>query len=733
LLASPIQNYTQTSASQTLIQYIHGIDSTGMRRRDSDGDGNVEKLGDIVYSRPKYVGASNGHYNSFNGYTNFIRANRSQQNLLLAGANDGMLHAFDADTGQELWAYIPSSLLPYLEMLARPTYNNQYHRYYVNGQIKVEDVYLGGAWKTIAMFGLEGGGSQWIVLDITDRDSPQLMFELNDEASSGESWNEPVVVVAGGPSTSSSPSAYGWYMVVGTGEDKSTSGTNILVYNLASSPPSAQVISISSSDAAGTRTSSMAAVQSDLDLNVDRGYIGTENGDVFRINMPGAPGTWTVQKLYNGVSAQPITARPTAVLADNPIYSEGGSGSASKPYAVGVYFGTGRYDTTSDVTTVGTTSQNIIGIFDPTDIEGDDYSVVLTNITKSDLENQTLATFDTRFDDDGVYRVPVNKKGFYMNLATSINLSNNFIEPVGMVTHAPTNVRGVVIFSTFLPNQDACSVGGYGFIQALNFRTGGGNLVDSFADPNASFYNGGVPDINEDGSRNSTDLDAGFASGSLGAVLDARVESVDLTSRTPYVHDGELQKNDILLDSSNGSAKPVVSSLGVNGVPGPPAVLFQDGQIVIQSAYIVTVNQETGSEDDDLATVDICYSATGSLEDRETLTVSEADLSDYLAMGAETGACPESEDEDEDDRITICHIPPGNPANAHTITVSQNAWPAHQAHGDTEGSCGGDDDDDGDDGGAGGSTEELSTPDQVPINIYNLPPSVLGYHEVTGE
>lgn len=37
--------------------------------------------------------------------------------------------------------------------------------------------------------------------------------------------------------------------------------------------------------------------------------------------------------------------------------------------------------------------------------------------------------------------------------------------------------------------------------------------------------------------------------------------------------------------------------------------------------------------------------------------------------------------------ITICHIPPGNPANAHTITISINAWPAHQAHGDYEGSC----------------------------------------------
>jgi hypothetical protein len=39
------------------------------------------------------------------------------------------------------------------------------------------------------------------------------------------------------------------------------------------------------------------------------------------------------------------------------------------------------------------------------------------------------------------------------------------------------------------------------------------------------------------------------------------------------------------------------------------------------------------------------------------------------------------------DRVTICHIPPGNPENPQTITVSENAVPAHLAHGDTLGPC----------------------------------------------
>lgn len=43
---------------------------------------------------------------------------------------------------------------------------------------------------------------------------------------------------------------------------------------------------------------------------------------------------------------------------------------------------------------------------------------------------------------------------------------------------------------------------------------------------------------------------------------------------------------------------------------------------------------------------------------------------------------------DGDDKITICHIPPGNPSNRKTITVGESAWAAHSGHGDHRGACG---------------------------------------------
>jgi len=44
----------------------------------------------------------------------------------------------------------------------------------------------------------------------------------------------------------------------------------------------------------------------------------------------------------------------------------------------------------------------------------------------------------------------------------------------------------------------------------------------------------------------------------------------------------------------------------------------------------------------------------------------------------------------ENDNLTICHYPPGNPGNANTITITEASWPTHRDnHGDTMGACAG--------------------------------------------
>lgn len=589
LLATPIASYTTTSAAQTLISYIQGTDYSGMRTRDRDADGYIDRLGDIVYSRPTEVGPKNGNYNTLLGYSDFTASLQSEPRLLLAGANDGMMHAFNSETGEELWAYIPSSQVPYLERLARPAYNTQYRRSYVDGLMTVEDVYRNGQWRTLLMFGLRTGGSTYTVLDITDRDNPTLVWEVSDSSIYGQSWNKPTVVVANG-SGSDNPTNYKWYMVVGTGEGKTTTGTNLAAYLLsATSPPTPTTISISSGDTAGTRTSAVTASQNDADRDVDRLYVGTELGDLYRVRVTGStPTSWTVARLYDGASTQPIVAAPLVVLAENPQYTGSGTGVTSLPLAVGVYFGTGRHDTTSDITTIANQTQGIFGLFDPTDTSSDSLTAVLTNQVKSNMQNQSVSSFNIRFDaTKGKYYVPTGKSGFYIDLATSITVSsNNFINPVGEVVYPPINVFGTVLFTTFLPDNASCDIGGHGFLEGVHFQTGGGSVVDYSVDADNPFYNGGIPDIDGNSAKNQSDLTSGFASGELEGVLDAAVESIDLSDEiTPYEHDGALTTEDVRLHSTNGGILPAVSAVGHTGLPSSPTVLLGSDKVVIQDAY----------------------------------------------------------------------------------------------------------------------------------------------------
>jgi type IV pilus assembly protein PilY1 len=732
LLASPLQNISSNSSANILIDYIRGTDQPDLRGRDGNGNGKTERLGDIVYSRPVYVADRMGNYRSMNGYTSYVQGRQNQVKILLVGANDGMLHAFDAESGVELWAYIPSSLLKHLELLARPTYETSFHKYFVNGQIGVEDVFVNGSWRTYAMFGLGGGGSTWTVLDITNRSAPTLVWEVSHPNSGGESWSEPVVAPVGGGSATD-PGSYSWFMLVGTGEGKPGTGTNLLAYSLSSvTPPTPTVISIASTAPVGTRTTGLTVSQNDNDFNVDRGYIGTEEGHMYRVNMNGLPNTWSVTRIFQGTSTQPIVAKPALVLAANPQHTGSGSGPTNEALAVGVFFGTGRYDQPNDVTTVGATTQSIIGLYDPTSITIDTYATCISNVTRAQLVNQSASVFGVLRKADGVFNLPLPRAGFYMDLDTAIQVTGqNFIRPVGMVTYPPLNIRGTVIFSTFLPSQQQCAVGGYGFIQAVNYMTGGGSIVDYIRNPQDPFYNGGIPDLDGNSTINNNDLTVGYSSGKVQPVFDARVESVDLTNERPYKHDGKLFQNDIWLHASNGGIMPAVASLGIRGVPGPPAILYQNGQIVVQSAY--TDSGDTGYNEDDnepTENITICVVTDASNPDklvRDTRTISEDQLAGYLSQGATIGICPE---DDDDSKVMICHIPPGNPENRHTITVSINAWPAHQAHGDFEGPCDDSDDDDNDDQDED-QDGDLENPDSLPINLYTQPLEVLSFREVT--
>ncbi len=183
------------------------------------GTNRYWKMGDINHSTPVVIGppVEDSAYMGA-GYADFKTAYASRAKVIYVGANDGMLHCFDATTGEELWGFIPYNLLPKLRnMYAVDAGNNtRYyaHDVYCDGSPAVADVQINGVWKTVLVTG-QGPGSGSILgagnvagainyywaLDVTDPTNPQPLWELahttgsgnNKKPTMGETWSTPAI------------------------------------------------------------------------------------------------------------------------------------------------------------------------------------------------------------------------------------------------------------------------------------------------------------------------------------------------------------------------------------------------------------------------------------------------------------------------------------------------------------------------------------------------------------
>jgi hypothetical protein len=324
-------------------------------------------LGDIIHSNPVYVGAPKGTF-TYNGYASFASSNASRDERIYVGANDGMLHAFDADDGSEAWAYIPSMVIGDLDLLAGRPYT---HQYFVDGSLTSRDVYFSSAWHTVLVGGLGAGGKGWFALDITNEDltdetatsgdNIKVLWELDTSDADvgddlGHSFGQAVISKANDGNT---------YAVVGNGYNSVNGIAVLFMINVGTG----DVISLStSSGSSGSPNglSSPSLVDFNYDGTVDYVYAGDIDGNMWKFDVSSeSSGSWGVAysgaPIHPGVATQPIIQAPD--VTRHPV-----SGHL-------VMFGTGRLFTEDDMSDSST--QAIYGIWD-------------SGLTPPDADTQTL-------------------------------------------------------------------------------------------------------------------------------------------------------------------------------------------------------------------------------------------------------------------------------------------------------------------------------------------------------
>lgn len=404
-------------------------------------------MGDAVESTPAYIKKPVYNY-ADPGYSSFVTSQSSRAGAVYLGTNDGMLHAFDAATGKENWAFIPTPVLPNMYKLADKNYATS-HAYYVNGDITIDDVCTASCasasatWKTILVGGLHGGGKGYYALDITDPASPALLWEFTSSnyANLGYSFGRPIVTKKADGT---------WVVLLTTGYNNADGVGRLLVLNPVTG---ALIDTISTATGSSTTPSGLAQINDyvdNLSTNNTAAYVygGDLLGNLWRFDINAGSVMKFAQLLDASSNPQPITVRP-----------ELGNVNGKRM----VFVGTGKYLEASDLT--NTQGQTLYGISDP------DATTTLVNPRGSPLMVQQTLTAVSGISKRKVTNnsLSASSRGWFIDLPDS-----------GERQNVPSILAsGTLIAPSNVPTNTVCSPGGYGWINYVNYETGGAVLYDN--------------------------------------------------------------------------------------------------------------------------------------------------------------------------------------------------------------------------------------------------------------
>jgi type IV pilus assembly protein PilY1 len=428
-----------SSGRDKLVQFVHGYDSYD---RNGNGDTTEKRdwiLGSFLHSRPLLI-----HYGT--------------RSVIFAGANDGMLHAFDDSDGTELWAFIPPNLLSKLQALHSDVIES-----FVDGSPKAYLSYdsNGEITKAILIFGQRRGGNHYYALDITNPLLPKYLWKISpdmtDYGELGQTWSSPMI----------GKIAYftgeKWVAFIGGGYDENQDNDPVTASDLKGR--AVYVVDVldgslvwrysyaENNEMAFSIPSDIQRIDTNGDGKVDRLYVGDMGGRIWRFDISNPdPALWaaTAKIIFNsdaGGEKRKIFYPPDVTLEKD-----------SGDYEM-LFFGTGDREHPKE-------STNINRLYA---IKDKNPSAPLTETNLVDVTQDLLQDASTSpTDKTAILNALGAKEGWFIKLDQ--NLGEKCLS-------SPVVYYGVVYYTSFAPNfgsdGDPCFVGeGTGRLYAFRYKSG---------------------------------------------------------------------------------------------------------------------------------------------------------------------------------------------------------------------------------------------------------------------
>jgi type IV pilus assembly protein PilY1 len=476
-------------SASDLVEWSKGTNKAGLKVRSV-------LLGDIINSPLVLASPTDKTASDLSGdttYTSYLTTKAANMNAsLVVNANDGLVNVINSANGTRRYAYMPSSVLPSLRLIADPNYiNGVSHKFLVDGLLGVYDAQLNGAWKTLAIGGTGAGGKTFYGLQLFDASAGNVIKAL---------WE------VSAPTTANTTNAFNdlgyayarpevarladgrWAAFISNGYGSNSGVAALYVLDVRDGSLIRKIVVDSTETTNGLSSVKLKVNSSNV---VQAAYGGDLKGRLWKFDLSAtATDSWGVafsgKPLFTtaGGTTQPITAQP--LLADNSL---GGKQ---------IFVGTGKFNETADKT-----NKDLQAFYSVWDADGGSGQLAVSSLQAQAVTgvfSGSTGQFITTTQNDTTYP---GEKGWYLPLVYNSVLTGE------RVINQASLVLGRIVFTTAsVDTTDPCSSFGTGKLVELDafsgkmlnyavFDTNTDGVVDSNDTISSGvIFTGGIPTLN---------------------------------------------------------------------------------------------------------------------------------------------------------------------------------------------------------------------------------------------